>query len=77
MPIDFGISSAVAQDLVATLTRREAQVAEGMAMGEERRAIAQRLGISIRTFDIFLGNVREKLGVTSHGIARVLFAAMT
>lgn len=47
------------------LTPREEQVAALVAEGLTNREIAQRLGISERTADRHLENVREKLGVSS------------
>jgi len=73
---DFGISRQSALDLANALTPRERQVAELIAMGEPRREIARRLGMSARTFDHHLAQVREKLGVTLNGIGRVWFAAV-
>ena len=72
---DFGISRLSALELVNALTPRERQVAELIAMGEPRRMIAKRLRISMRTLDLHLGKVREKLGVTLNGVGRVWFAA--
>ena len=72
----FGISPQSALDLVNALTPRERQVAELIAMGEPRREIAKRLGMSARTLDHHLAKVREKLGVTVNGIGRIWFAAL-
>lgn len=71
----FNLDPAKAQALVNALTPREKQVAEQIAMGVPQKDIAKRLGISTKTLDIFRGNVREKLGATTHGIARVWFCA--
>jgi DNA-binding NarL/FixJ family response regulator len=72
---DFGISQTAAADLVHRLTPRETEIAEALAMGEPRRAIAQRLRLSERTVAVYVERVREKLGATVHGVARVWFAA--
>ena len=72
----FGISRQSAVTLVNALTPRERQVAEMIAMGEPRREIAKRLGMSGRTLDHHLDKVREKLGVTVNGIGRIWFAAL-
>ncbi len=71
----FGMDPAKAQALINSLTPREKQVAEHIAMGLAQKDIAKKLGISTKTLDIFRGNVREKLGVTTHGIGRIWFCA--
>lgn len=71
----FGMDPAKAAALIGSLTPREKQVAELIAMGLAQRDIAKKLGISTKTLDIFRGNVREKLGATTHGIGRVWFCA--
>jgi FixJ family two-component response regulator len=71
----FGMDPAKAQNLINGLTPRERQVAELIAMGVPQKDIAKKLGISTKTLDIFRGNVREKLGATTHGIARIWFCA--
>ena len=71
----FGLEPAKAQALVKSLTPREKQVAEMVAMGVPQKDIAKKLGISTKTLDIFRGNVREKLGATTHGIGRIWFCA--
>jgi DNA-binding CsgD family transcriptional regulator len=68
---------ATAQALVESLTPREKQVAEMIAMGVPQKDIAKKLGISTKTLDIFRGNVREKLGATTHGIGRIWFCALS
>jgi len=75
--IDFAISRAEAQRRLATLTPRQTQIAERMAMGKTRIQIAEQLGISVRTFDIHLYKTQRKLGVpTIYGIGRIWFAAL-
>ncbi len=71
----FGMDPAKAQSLVDSLTPREKQVAEMIAMGVPQKDIAKKLGISTKTLDIFRGNVREKLSATTHGIGRIWFCA--
>jgi len=71
----FGMDPAKAQALINGLTPREKQVAELIAMGLAQKDIAKKLGISTKTLDIFRGNVREKLGATTHGIGRIWFCA--
>jgi DNA-binding CsgD family transcriptional regulator len=73
----FGMDPAKAQSLVESLTPREKQVAEMIAMGVPQKDIAKKLGISTKTLDIFRGNVREKLGATTHGIGRIWFCALS
>jgi FixJ family two-component response regulator len=71
----FNLDPAKAKALVDSLTPREKQVAEQIAMGLPQKDIAKKLGISTKTLDIFRGNVREKLGATTHGIGRIWFCA--
>ena len=73
----FGLDSAKAKSLIDGLTPREKQVAELIAMGMPQKDIAKKLGISTKTLDIFRGNVREKLGATTHGIGRIWFCAVS
>jgi DNA-binding CsgD family transcriptional regulator len=73
----FGMDPAKAQALVDSLTPREKQVAEMIALGVPQKDIAKKLGISTKTLDIFRGNVREKLGATTHGIGRIWFCALS
>jgi len=58
----------------AGLTPRELEVLAGISSGESNRAIAQRLGISVRTVDRHVSNVLDKLGVASRAEAAA-FAA--
>ena len=61
--------------LIGRLSPREREVAELVAMGWPFDEIARKLGIARKTFDIYIGNIRERLGVTNHGIGRIWFAA--
>lgn len=73
----FNLNPAHAKALVDALTPRERQVAELIAMGIPQKDIAKKLGISPKTLDIFRGNVRAKLDVTTYGIPRIWFCAMS
>jgi DNA-binding CsgD family transcriptional regulator len=73
----FNFNPAHAKALIDSLTPRERQVAELIAMGVPQRDIAKKLGISPKTLDIFRGNVRAKLDVTTYGIPRIWFCAMS
>ncbi len=73
----FQMDPAQAKRLVESLTPREKQTAERIAMGLPQAQIAKELGISPKTLDIFRGKVKKKLGTTMHGIPRVWFCAMT
>ncbi len=73
----FQMDPAQAKKLVESLTPREKQTAERIAMGLPQAQIAKELGISPKTLDIFRGKVKKKLGTTMHGIPRVWFCAMT
>jgi len=63
---------------IATLSRRERQVFEGVAEGSSNKVIARRLGISPRTVEIYRANMMEKLGVKHAGqvIRMALIASM-
>jgi two-component system response regulator FixJ len=73
----FKMDPAEAKTLVDSLTPRERQVAERIAMGMPQEDIAEDLGISSNTLDIFRGNLRNKFSTPTHGIARVWFCALT
>jgi DNA-binding NarL/FixJ family response regulator len=73
----FNLNPAHAKMLIDSLTPREWQVAELIAMGVAQKDIAKKLGISPKTLDIFRGNVRTKLDVTTYGIPRIWFCAMS
>jgi FixJ family two-component response regulator len=72
----FNLDPAEAKRLVATLTPRERQTAERIAMGMTQIEIAKELGISPKTLDIFRGKVKRKFKTTMHGIPRVWFCAL-
>jgi DNA-binding CsgD family transcriptional regulator len=72
----FGLDPAEAQALVDSLTRRERQTAERIAMGMTQMEIAKELGISPKTLDIFRGKVKKKFKTTLNGIARIWFCAL-
>ncbi len=78
MTPNFAISRTAASAIVSTLTPRERQIAEKLAMGETRRRIAKELGISMRTLDHHIDKVRKKLGLGNNvnGLARIWFAAL-
>jgi DNA-binding CsgD family transcriptional regulator len=73
----FNFNPAHAKALIDSLTPRERQVAELIAMGFPQRDIAKQLGISPKTLDIHRGGVRAKLGVPVHGIPRIWFCAVS
>lgn len=50
---------------MATLSRRERQVVDGLAKGQINKSIAYDLGISARTVEIHRANAMRKLGVSS------------
>jgi FixJ family two-component response regulator len=72
----FGLDPDEAQDLVDSLTPRERQTAERIAMGMTQAEIAKELGISPKTLDIFRGKVKKKFKTTMHGIGRIWFCAV-
>ena len=72
----FGLDPVEAQELVDSLTPRERQTAERIAMGMSQPEIAKELGISPKTLDIFRGKVKKKFETTMHGIPRIWFCAL-
>ncbi len=52
-----------AQQKIATLSSRERQVLEGLALGESNKAVAIRLGISARTVEVHRAHIMRKLDV--------------
>jgi len=73
----FNLNPAHAKALIDSLTPRERQVAELIAMGVQQKDIARQLHISPKTLDIHRGGVRTKLGVPVHGIPRIWFCAIS
>lgn len=59
-------------DWSATLTAREAEVARLVVGGASNRDIAQRMHLSVRTIEVHLGRVFQKLGVHSRTQLSVL-----
>lgn len=59
------LGACAAQRRIATLSRRERQVLEGMISGKRNRDIADELGLSPRTVEMHRANMMEKLGVGS------------
>lgn len=72
----FQMEPAEAKAMVDSLTPRERQTAEHIALGDAQADIAKELGISPKTLDIFRGKVKKKFKTTMHGIGRVWFCAM-
>jgi DNA-binding CsgD family transcriptional regulator len=72
----FGLDPVEAQTLMDSLTPRERQTAERIAMGMTQAEIAKELGISPKTLDIFRGKVKKKFKTTMHGIPRIWFCAL-
>ena len=72
----FSLDPAEAQEMVDSLTPRERQTAERIAMGMSQPDIAKELGISPKTLDIFRGKVKKKFKTTMLGIARIWFCAL-
>lgn len=72
----FNLDPEDANAMVESLTPRERQTAERIAMGMTQADIAKELGISPKTLDIFRGKVKKKFKTTMHGIGRIWFCAM-
>ncbi|MGQ0540121.1 MAG: response regulator [Gemmatimonadaceae bacterium] len=58
-------SAASPRHALATLTPREREVLAAIAEGDANKAIARRLGISVRTVEAHRDNLARKLGVKS------------
>jgi FixJ family two-component response regulator len=71
----FRFDPEEARMLIDSLTPRERQTAERIAMGMPQIDIGKDLGISPKTLDIFRGKVKKKLKTTMHGIGRIWFCA--
>lgn len=56
---------AEASQLVASLTRRERELLEGIVAGLSNKGAAQSMGISIRTVEIHRGSLMRRLGAKS------------
>ena len=71
----LGTSPAEAEEVLATLTAREREVAEKMAAGLSNGKIAEELKISSKTLDVHRGKVQLKLRAkTAVAVARIVFA---
>ncbi|MGK2908588.1 MAG: response regulator transcription factor [Sphingobium sp.] len=55
----------MAQTSVATLTAREKELLQGLIAGLSNKAVAIRLGISVRTVEMHRSNLMGRLGVTT------------
>ncbi|WP_084455169.1 response regulator transcription factor [Novosphingobium rosa] len=61
---------------IARLTERERQVLDGLACGYPNRAIAEDLGISVRTVEVYRANLMGKMQLTNFAdTLRIAFAA--
>lgn len=54
-----------AMKLVASLSRREQETLQGLVGGMSNKAVAHRLGISVRTIEMHRSNLMDRLGVKS------------
>lgn len=52
-----------ADELIGSLTRRQREVLRGMSHGESNKAMAHRLGLSIRTVEMHRAHLMDRLGV--------------
>lgn len=62
---EVAAAAAAAAERLASLTRREREVLDGLVAGHQTKVIAQELGASPRTIEVHRGRVMEKLGVHS------------
>lgn len=65
-----GLPPAGTAPVVESLTARERQVLDGVGRGESSKEIAQRLGLSAQTVDVYRFKIRQKLGVEDPGDLR-------
>jgi len=54
---------ATAREKVEALTSRQREVLKGMALGEQSKVTAHRLGLSVRTVEAYRGQLFGRLGV--------------
>ncbi|MCB9593296.1 MAG: response regulator transcription factor [Sandaracinaceae bacterium] len=52
-------------DSLSLLSRREREVFERLARGETQRAVAEELGLSVKTVETYRARIRDKLGLHS------------
>jgi two-component system response regulator FixJ len=60
---------------VATLSRRERQVLDGLMTGRTNKAMARDLGLSVRTVEVHRARMLERLG--THSLAEAIRLAVT
>jgi two-component system response regulator FixJ len=60
---------------IATLSRRERQVLEGLMTGRTNKAMARDLGLSVRTVEAHRARMLERLG--THSLAEAIRLAVT
>ena len=71
--LNNGIDEAAARERTSLLTEREESVAGFLAAGFTTRVMAERLGVSPRTIEVYRAGVYRKLGVrTAREIAALL-----
>lgn len=54
------------KEILSALSAREIEILQSMAEGESRSEIAQKLSISVLTYDEHRKNIRNKLGLQSN-----------
>lgn len=59
----LGEEDSEAISLLATLSKRERQVLELLALGHPQREVGERLGVSIKTVDTYRARINHKLGL--------------
>ena len=77
-PIRVKFQQSIADDAHArwcALTPQEQNVARCMTVGMKNDAIAERLGISMKTLDVHRGTVLRKLDCVTVGVAVIVLAA--
>jgi two-component system response regulator FixJ len=62
---DAQVSEARMRDRVASLSERELQVLRGVVQGQANKAIANELGISPRTVEVYRAGLMSKMGAKS------------
>jgi two-component system response regulator FixJ len=64
-PAARGREAAAAAQRIATLSARERQVLDALAVGHRNKVVALDLGISVRTVEVHRARMLERLGVRS------------
>lgn len=70
------MTRSAAKSSVARLTERQREVLKGIASSETHPAIADRLGIGVKTVEDHRQEARKRLGIEPHDTAGLVRVAM-